>query len=193
MTVVTLARFCASSRRTFSQCAIIVLGAFAALLGSAPSATAQPVQIVVTIVQVKALDAIDPLTCCGYQPADFYAEITIAGQIFYSRTRNNDDNYSPSDWIFSKPVVGGEHKITVGIRDEDNPFGQCPVLNWCVLDDVVDVNPANDKRALDLIISNIQGGNCTISGDATGRCGTIIERSGDQPKKAMLRFMIEVR
>lgn len=108
------------------------------------------VRVTVTIVEVRAIDTMDPFGGA----ADFYAKCSIDGNSLPDETvyRGNDDDVYP-EWTFSLVVPKNLVPIHIEIWDDD-----------LIFDDHVDIDEDADDRDLDLFFNVATQG---ISGDAT--------------------------
>lgn len=156
-----------------------VAGALAAALivGAAHSAKAD--EIIVTIESIQALDKIDP----GGGQADFFAQITIDGQVFRTPVVRKADVVRPN-WVVSKRVRAGTYRVKLEILDKD-------VLSK---DDTIDINRLDGKRDLDF---RVRTRPCVVLDFAepyrcTGR-GVSITRAGREKKSAEVRFNVNTR
>ncbi len=156
-----------------------VAGAVGAILmaGSAQSAKAD--EIIITIDSIQALDKIDP----GAGQADFFARVTIAGEVFRTPVIRKADDVRPN-WVISKRVRPGTYKVKVEILDKD-------VLSK---DDAIDINRIDGKRELDF---RVRTRPCVVLDFAEPyRCsgrGVTITRAGREKKSAEVRFNVNTR
>jgi len=158
-------------RLASAACSLMVALGLATSMGMA-SAGAQ--EISVRIIRVKALDKID-----ANSAADFYAQVTIAGETFKSEPIQDNDDIEPG-WVFTKKVAGGVHNVKIAIIDKD-----------VTKDDAVDVNRVGGKRDLDF---RVHTGRCIITGFSEPyRCGATIFRSGYEKRRAEVSFVVNVR
>lgn len=152
--------------------AALLAGAATLLGGAVEAASAAEIEIVVD--RVRALDVID---LSG--GADFYARVTIAGEVFKTDPIRNQNEISPN-WIIRKQVHHGTYDVQLEILDKD-----------VSRDDPIDINRIDPKRDLDFRVNTRT---CTISGFAElYDCGTIIQRAGNEKKKAEITFRVYVR
>lgn len=148
----------------------------ASMMG-AVAAPAMAAEIIVTIDRVAAIDRIDP----GGGQADFYAQVTIAGEVFKTERIRRADVITPK-WVVRKRVrSGGIYPVKIQILDKD-------VLNK---DDAIDINRVDNKRDLDF---RVRTKNCRVLDfSPTYACGTPIVRTGLEKKAAELTFHVRVR
>ena len=111
-------------------------------------------RVTVTIVEVRAIDSMDPLG----GDADFYAKVSIDGQILptSSTINDRDDIYPESDpqpWIFSRMVSKAIVPIRIEIWDND-----------LIFDDHVDIDKDSNDRDLELSFDVTTQ---SLSGDVT--------------------------
>jgi C2 domain len=131
-------------------------------------------EITVRITRVKALDRID-----ANSEADFYAQVTIAGETFKSDPMQDNDDIRPN-WVFAKKVAPGVHDVKVVLMDKD-----------VAKDDAVDINRVGSKRDLDFRVNTER---CMISGFTNPyRCGASIVRAGDETRRAEIAFTVDVK
>jgi len=150
--------------------AALVLGPGVGVASTAASAE----EITVRITRVKALDKID-----ANSEADFYAQVTIAGETFKSDPVQDKDDIRPN-WVFTKKVAAGVHDVKVVIMDKD-----------VAKDDAVDINRVGSKRDLDFRVNTER---CMISGFTNPyRCGASIVRAGNETRRAEITFSVDVK
>lgn len=166
----------AGRRRAASLIQVILLAAGLLALRIDP-AVAQPVDIRVTIDEVKATDTLD----VGGR-ADFFPRVNIDGHRRAGNTRE-DDNHPTQDWEFSRSGIdpaAGPVSIEIELYDEDGGFrGR---------NDHVDITEG-PGRNLDLRLDAV---NCEISGDVTGICGQVLGSRGRSSDRARIGFKIDV-
>jgi hypothetical protein len=156
-----------------------IVGAFAATLVAASAQSAKADEIIITIESIQALDRIDP----GGGQADFFARVTIAGEVFRTPVIRRADVVRPN-WVISKRVRPGTHRVKLEILDKD-------ALSK---DDVIDINRLDGKRDLDF---RVRTRPCVVLDFAepyrcTGR-GVSITRAGREKKSAEVRFNVNTR
>ncbi|MEZ5852472.1 MAG: hypothetical protein R3D68_17710 [Hyphomicrobiaceae bacterium] len=140
--------------------------------GGLQAATAAEIEVVID--RVKALDVID---LSG--GADFYAQVTIAGEVFKTEPMKDQNEISPN-WVIRKRVHHGTYDVKLEILDKD-----------VSKDDPIDINRVDPKRDLDFRVNTRT---CGITGFAQYyHCGTIIQRAGNEKKKAEITFRVYVR
>jgi hypothetical protein len=143
---------------------------------SATSASARD-ELSIYITTVTALDAADKWLA---GPDDFYARVTIDGQVFTTKVKRQKNHASPN-WRVTKFVRPGVHNIRLEIFDKD--IGKA--------DDKIDINRLDNKRDLDFTVDTRK---CRIEGFAERyRCGEPIRRAGNERKKAAVEFVVSVR
>ena len=156
-----------------------IAGACAATLIAASAQAAKADEIIVTIESIQSLDRIDP----GGGQADFFAQVTIDGQVFRTPVVRKADVVRPN-WVISKRVRPGTHRVKVEILDKD-------VLSK---DDAIDINRLDGKRDLDF---RVRTRPCVVLDFAEPyRCsgrGVTITRAGREKKSAEVRFNVNTR
>ncbi len=138
-------------------------------------APAQAHEIIVTIHSVKALDRVDVTA------ADFYARVTIDGEIHLTKHIRQKNEIEPN-WQIRQNVEPGRRDIAIEIWDKD-----------LVADDMIDINGRTDKskRHQDL---GVNTRTCRVYGFGWPfRCGYRITRSGDEKKSAEVTFSVDVK
>jgi hypothetical protein len=112
----------------------------------------QPVSV--KTIGVHSLSSLD-----WNSQADFYAQLTIAGQPFYEATQDNFDTIYPNNWISMKfvPWSSKSAHVTYILKDEDGG------LNGG--DDTCDINPAPYDYGFACNIDLMSG---LLTGDVTG-------------------------
>lgn len=131
------------------------------------------VEVQVTIHKLVALDKGD-----AFSSEDFYARVTIGGQVFKSQPIRQTDGIIPN-WRFSAIVPGGRTDVKIEVFDKD-----------IAEDDQIDINRIDPKRDLDFVVNSRT---CRIEGMASNyRCGRDVTRSGGERKRAEMTFMVEV-
>ncbi|MGD9805309.1 MAG: C2 domain-containing protein [Hyphomicrobiaceae bacterium] len=163
--------------RGSALCAKKIAGAalVAMMCGAAVPAAAD--EIIVTVDSLQALDRIDP----GGGPADFYAQVTIAGQVYRSPAIRRADVVRPN-WTFSKRVRPGTYDVKLEIFDKD-VFSK---------DDQIDINRLDGKRDLDF---RVRTRPCQVLDFAEPYAcrghGVTITRAGRENKSAEIRFTVD--
>lgn len=153
----------------------LALSASTALFAATP-AFARDYDVVVTIAQVTALDAADTWLA---GPDDFYARVTIDGEVFQTKIKRQQNMAQP-DWKISKVV--NRRKVDVRLEIFDKDIGKA--------DDKIDINRITPKRDLDFVVDTRR---CRIEGFAESyRCGDEIRRQGGEDKKAEIVFYVDV-
>jgi hypothetical protein len=133
-------------------------------------------ELTLVITKVTALDAADSWIA---GPDDFYARVTIDGQVFTTKIKRQRNHAEPN-WKISKYVRGGPHDVKLEIFDKDIGKG----------DDKIDINRIDDKRDLDFTVNTR---NCRVEGFSERyRCGDPIRREGFERKKAAIDFYVDV-
>ena len=132
------------------------------------------VELTVTIHQLLALDKGD-----AFSSEDFYARVTIGGQVFKSERIRQTDAVIPN-WKFSAVVPNGRTDVKIEVFDKD-----------IVADDQIDINRIDPKRDLDFVVN---ARTCRLEGFSQSyKCGNDVRRAGGERKKAELVFMVTVR
>lgn len=154
-------------------CAMAVLNFGAALLVSSNAhAQASSRDVTVTVISVKAVDKMDV-----FSRADFYARVTINGQVQVTQRVRQQNEIRP-DWKITARVPSGRHNIKLEILDKD-----------VSVDDPIDINKVANKRDLDFTIDT-RG--CRVGGFSSGfRCGSPITRAGTERKAAEVTFSVD--
>ena len=151
---------------------------------------AQLGEIEVVVERLTTLDCLDDFFGACVSAADYYARVGIdgleqsnKGQAEAVKFSNHDD--AATYWRVSRWVNLNQPSIPIDIRIMDD--------DW-FSDDTVDVQPGGG-RVLNLSL-NLAA--CTLSGDATGRCGDIVDvasrmdLSGDQAGRARLQVRVNL-
>lgn len=152
----------------------------ALVLLAAPAAVTTPAQardyeIVITIAQLTALDAAD-VWLAG--PDDFYARVTIDGEVFSTKIKRQQ-NLAQPNWKITKVV--SNRKVDVRLEIYDKDIGKP--------DDKIDINRITPKRDLDFVVDTRR---CRVEGFADSfRCGDEIRRQGYEDKKAEIVFYVD--
>jgi hypothetical protein len=143
---------------------------------TAHSASARE-EMVIVITKITALDAADTWIA---GPDDFYARVTIDGQVFTTKIKRQRNHAEPN-WRISKFVRSGTHNVKLEIYDKDVGKG----------DDKIDINRVDNKRDLDFTVNTRR---CRIDGFSERYdCGDPIRREGYEHKKAAIEFYVDVR
>jgi hypothetical protein len=155
-----------------------IIGGALAWGGSAP-AQAQMPEIVVNITHVRALDRADwPVA----GQADFYAQVTIAGEAVKTPRVRQQDEIRPN-WRVSKRVPPGTYTVKIEMLDRDvfKP------------DDRIDINRVSNRREIEFQVDT-RPRPCRIDGGGSFkfRCGKNIDRSGNERKRAQIEFTVDV-
>ena len=114
-----------------------------------------------TINRVKG--DFDPI----FNSSDFYTRISIDGEQWRSPTRDGDNDYRPSNWVFSQNVTGVTVPVTIKLFDDDGGLTGG--------DDHVDIDPDSGDKDLELAYNLFTG---DITGDATATGGEEIYSKG---------------
>lgn len=158
-------------RKMFAVGLAVLTASFASTAMFATQAQAD--EIAVNIRRLRALDKIDALS-----KADFYARVTIAGEVFTTEAIKDQDDIRPN-WLVRKRVSSGIHNVKVEILDKD-----------VAVTDLVDINRVEGKRDLDFQVDTQR---CAVLGfSETYRCRSVIQREGTERKKAQITFSISV-
>lgn len=135
--------------------------------------TAREVEVQVTIHRLIALDRGD-----AWSSDDFYARVTIGGQVFKSERIRQTDQVIPN-WRFSAIVPNGRTDVKIEVFDKD-----------LIADDQIDINRVDPKRDLDFVVDTRR---CRLEGFSESyRCGQDVRRGGGERKKAEMIFMVQV-
>lgn len=131
------------------------------------------VEVQVTIHRLVALDKAD-----AFSSEDFYARVTIGGQVFKSERIRQSDAVIPN-WRFAAVVPSGRTDVKIEVFDKD-----------LQVDDQIDINRVDPKRDLDFVINTRS---CRLEGFSEAyRCGEDVRRAGGERKKAEMVFMVQV-
>ncbi|MEQ1718525.1 MAG: hypothetical protein ABL907_21495 [Hyphomicrobium sp.] len=135
--------------------------------------TSRDVEVQVTIHRLTALDKAD-----AFSSEDFYARVTIGGQVFKSERIRQTDQVIPN-WKFSAVVPNGRTDVKIEVFDKD-----------LQVDDQIDINRIDPKRDLDFVVNTRS---CRLEGFSQAyRCGEDVRRGGGERKKAEMVFMVNV-
>ncbi|HMN38026.1 MAG TPA: hypothetical protein PKD49_10030 [Hyphomicrobium sp.] len=131
------------------------------------------VEVQVTINRLVALDKGD-----AFSNEDFYARVTIGGQVFKSQPVRQTDGIIPN-WRFAAIVPAGRTDVKIEVFDKD-----------IAADDQIDINRIDPKRDLDFVVNSRT---CRIEGMASEyRCRTEVTRAGGERKRAEMTFTVDV-
>jgi hypothetical protein len=113
--------------------------------------------------------------------SDFYSRISIDGKQWKSGTKNNDNDYSPSNWEFSQNVTGVNVPVTIRLFDDDSGLtGR---------DDHIDIDPNSGDRDLELAYNLFTG---DITGDATATGGEeVYSKGGGDSDRGEIWFTVD--
>ncbi|MFV0296711.1 MAG: hypothetical protein ACK5JT_11410 [Hyphomicrobiaceae bacterium] len=162
--------------RTLATSALIAGAAIASAIPGATAAKADRIRVVID--RVTALDNIDP----AGGKADFFARVTIGGDVFTTKAVRRDSDLKPTDWVFTKRVRRGLQQVKIEIFDKD-------VLSKS---DAIDINRVGNKRDLDFTV-NTRRRPCRLPDFAGApRCGHTITRAGGENRRARISFRVEV-
>lgn len=165
-----------SSIRQFGTSRIAALAMLVAAMIAGQALASSAAEITLIITKVTALDAADTWLA---GPDDFYARVTIDGEVFTTGIKRQR-NFAEPNWRITKRVGKGTHDVKLEIYDKD--IGKA--------DDKIDINRVDEKRDLDFTIDTR---NCRIGGfSETYRCGDPIRREGFERKKAEIEFYVDV-
>lgn len=135
--------------------------------------SAREVEVQVTIHRLVALDKGD-----YFSGEDFFARVTIGGQVFQSERIRGKDAVAPN-WRFAAVVPGGRTDVKIEVFDKD-----------IAQNDPIDINRIDPKRDLDFVVNSRT---CRIEGMSQAyRCGEIVRRAGNERKKAEMEFSVQV-
>jgi hypothetical protein len=154
------------------------LAALAILLGglamTASAAQAAPQELTIAITGIKAIDKADE-----FSKGDFYARVTIDGQVHATQPIKQQDVDKP-DWKIIQKVEPGVHKVKLEILDKD--ISQ---------DDPIDINRFDNKRSIEF---EVNSKTCRVLGFSSGyKCGATITRAGKEKKAAEVSFKVSVK
>jgi hypothetical protein len=185
--------------------------AAAALIVPAPAAVAQTVEVTVKILEISCLA--DRGGRCLTDPSgnapDYFAKIRINdGPQHVTAPIPNQYVVNPKEdkpiWEVKEKVIGPgtavptgwttSNRVRIELHDNDSNNLLTALFNP---DDPVDINPNAKlpKRHLDLKVVT-RGPLCLIAGDGVGlvaACGQQITTSGNERKRAKLKFSINAR
>lgn len=132
-------------------------------------------EVIIRIERVRALDRIDPTSS-----PDFFAQVTIGGQVFKTVRIKNAVDIRPN-WVIRADVPSGVTPVNISILDN----------NILKKDELIDVNRVDNKRDLDFRVNTRS---CQILDFSQSyRCRDRIVRGGSEKKAAELTFRVEVR
>lgn len=135
--------------------------------------SSRDVEVQVTIHRLVALDKGD-----AFSSEDFYARVTIDGQVFKSQPIRQTDGVIPN-WRFAAIVPPGRADVKIEVFDKD-----------IAEDDQIDINRIDPKRDLDFVVNSRT---CRIEGMASGyRCRADVTRAGGERKRAEMTFSVDV-
>jgi hypothetical protein len=149
-------------------------------------------EIEVILERLTTLECVDDvLWWCG-SSADYYGRIGIDGVEQSNNGRSESNQFDNQDdastyWRFTRWVNLNRTTIPIDIRIMDSD-------GFLNADDTVDVQPGGG-RVLEL---DLNPAACTFSGEATGRCGDIldvgsrIDVSGNQSDRARMQMRVQV-
>lgn len=135
--------------------------------------TSREVEVQVTIQQLVALDRGD-----YFSGEDFFARVTIGGQVFQSERIRGKDAVNPN-WRFAAVVPNGRTDVKIEVFDKD-----------IAQNDPIDINRVDPKRDLDFVVDTRR---CRLEGFSEPyRCGDQVRRAGAERKKAEMTFSVNV-
>lgn len=135
--------------------------------------SAREVELKVTIHRLIALDKGD-----AFSTQDFYARVTIDGQVFKSERIRQTNDIIPN-WRFSAIVPNGRNDVKIEVFDKD-----------LIDDDMIDINRVDPKRDLDFVVNTRS---CRLEGFSEPyRCNEDVVRAGGERKRAEMTFSVEV-
>lgn len=149
-------------------------------------------EVEVIAERLTTLECVDDGLWWCNSDADFYAKVAIDGVERSNEGQSESDQFGDQDdvaavWRFSRWVNLNRRSIPVDVKIMDSD-------GWANPDDTVDVQPGGG-RVLEL---NLNPSACTISGEASGRCGDVldvgarIDVSGNESDRARMQLRIEV-
>lgn len=139
------------------------------------AAPAIAADVSVTIDRIAALDQVDPAG-----RADFYARVTIDGEVFKVGPVPRGGNVVTPNWVIRKRVDKRSVDVKLEVVDRDT-FGP---------DDLIDINRIDGKRDLDFRIRTRPCAVLGFSGDYG--CRDRIVRAGRERKAAEVTFHVDV-
>jgi hypothetical protein len=153
-----------------------LLGGIAvALSGTAAlPAAIQAAEIIITVTDVKAIDAADV-----FSRPDFFARVTIAGETFSTKVVRNQADIKPN-WTVRKTVPRGTHDVKLALFDKD-----------LTKNEAIDINTRDNKRDLDFRVNTRNCRVLDLSGVDQG-CRVSITRAGKEKKAAQIGFTVEI-
>ena len=159
---------CVSSVRSIGA-VLLAIGGTALL-----PATAQAAEIIITVTEVRAVDAADV-----FSRPDFFARVTIAGETFQTKVARNQSNATPN-WVVRKTVARGTHDVKMAMFDKD-----------LTKNEAIDINTVANKRDLDFKVNTR---NCRVLGltGVSQGCRVSITRAGKEKKAAQVTFNVEI-
>ncbi|MEQ8385858.1 MAG: S8 family serine peptidase [Coleofasciculus sp. A1-SPW-01] len=133
----------------------------------------------VTVKVNRVKGDFDPLSVGG---SDFYSRISIGSNQWRSPTNNNDNDYSPSNWSYSRYINGTTVPIAIQLYDQDNFFF---LFNP---DDHIDIDPKSGNRDINITYDLRTG---RVSGDLTGYKGrSLYSRGGGDSDQGEIWFTV---
>lgn len=140
---------------------------------SSSTSSAREVEVQVTIHRLIALDKGD-----AFSSEDFFARVTIDGQVFKSERIRQTDAVIPN-WRFAAVVPSGRVDVRIEVFDKD-----------LAADDPIDINRVDPKRSLDFVVNTRS---CRLEGFSSPyRCRQDVVRAGGERKKAEMTFSVDV-
>jgi hypothetical protein len=140
---------------------------------SSNTSSAREVELQVTIHRLIALDKGD-----AFSSEDFFARVTIDGQVFKSERIRQTDAVIPN-WRFAAIVPSGRIDVRIEVFDKD-----------LAADDPIDINRVDPKRSLDFVVNTRS---CRLEGFSSPyRCRQDVVRAGGERKKAEMTFSVDV-
>jgi len=137
------------------------------------TSSAREVEVQVTIHRLIALDKGD-----AFSSDDFFARVTIDGQVFKSQRIRQKDAVNPN-WRFAAVVPSGRVDVRIEVFDKD-----------LAADDPIDINRVDPKRSLDFVVNTRS---CRLEGFSEPfRCRQDVVRAGGERKKAEITFSVDV-
>lgn len=135
--------------------------------------TSRDVEVQITVNRLVALDRGD-----YFSGEDFFARVTIGGQVFQSERIRGADAVNPN-WRFAAVVPNGRTDVKIEVFDKD-----------IAQNDPIDINRVDPKRDLDFVVDTRR---CRLEGFSEAyRCGESVRRAGGERKKAELTFTVRV-
>lgn len=162
-----------NTRGKFNWRTAALAAAAAVPLVAGTAMTAAADTITLRIESLRAIDKLDPLG-----QADFFARVTIDGQVFQTKRIRRADVVHPN-WEFPHQTNKRSVDVKIEIFDKD-------ILTPS---DLIDINRVDNKRDLDFRVTNER--RCRVIGFADDyRCRDKVIRAGRERKAAEITFSV---